>query len=272
MTDDPMILYKYYPFDRGFEVLSEQRVYFSHPDRFNDPFEMNPHFDDINVSDKMLKKLARTLSTRKKRLTADDLKRSIRRSSEFRSMVIEEWKRNRVVFSMSETWDNLLMWAHYSDAHAGIVVGFDVSMDSFRHRADGHPRGLLKVRYTTHRPSGPTIGDLNDEEILLTKSLEWAHEKEWRMFDSPYNARNGPAGGPPKCYPFHFQAAVVREVVVGVRAPVGFRNRMAGLLVEKRYGHVALFQGVIDERQFGLQRTHVRTSGGEPRRRGTGNR
>lgn len=80
------------------------------------------------------------------------------------------------VLSLSETWDNMLLWSHYAKDHKGICIGFYSNIDIF---------GVaLKVRYTEEFPvitppfdSGETIL----EKSFLTKARCWEYEKEWRV-------------------------------------------------------------------------------------------
>ena len=242
----PKVLFKYYSAKRATEVLEHQRVYFSHPDLFNDPFELNPHILDIDVSEQELADFASELGL--EGITEDRLRESINTRSS-RALAIAEWKRNRLVFSMSETCNDLLMWAHYGQKHTGVVIGFNVNMRSFALRQDGRPRSLSKVRYSTHRPSAKTLADLRENEILLTKSLEWAHEREWRLFENPFNA-DGESKSTAHSWPFDIKANVIAQVVLGARAETSVELKVAGLLAEDRYKHVKFRQGVVDEREF----------------------
>lgn len=51
----------------------------------------------------------------------------------------------------SEVWDSILLWSHYAEKHAGIVLGFDVSADRSR---------FLPVDYVSLREivRAPTVG------------------------------------------------------------------------------------------------------------------
>jgi hypothetical protein len=61
-----------------------------------------------------------------------------------------------------------VMWAHYADQHKGVCLEFD--------------RRLLpaeEVRYQTDYP--PYDFTEKSYEPLVTKSVEWSYEKEWRV-------------------------------------------------------------------------------------------
>ena len=72
----------------------------------------------------------------------------------------------------SKTWRNPVQWAHYSNNHKGLCLGFDV------------PDHLLeKVKYVPDRLDHN--GELNEElvlKLLRTKFEHWEYEKEHRWF------------------------------------------------------------------------------------------
>lgn len=96
------------------------------------------------------------------------------------------------IICLTEVRDSLLMWGHYTDAHKGLIFGFDPSHPFFdqRVREDDVIRSLRKVSYSKHRPRvtlyDSTLGDaeLADSfanQFFLTKFQDWSYEKEWRM-------------------------------------------------------------------------------------------
>ena len=65
-----------------------------------------------------------------------------------------------------------VIWAHYSDRHKGICLGFDVPDDVAR-----------RVEYVTARfpfPESPTMAD--SDRMLWTKFDNWAYEEEIRVW------------------------------------------------------------------------------------------
>ena len=92
----------------------------------------------------------------------------------------ENWNRSQgCLLSVSANERNAVMWAHYSEVHKGAVVGLD--FDAIR--ADKGGIKMDPVIYSEHRPKldvlqHDDIKKLN--EALMTKSLNWAYEKEFR--------------------------------------------------------------------------------------------
>ncbi len=104
------------------------------------------------------------------------------------------------IFSLSEVYDNDLMWGHYGDSSRGIAIGFEVGEGT--KLAD--PNSCIKVVYSNSRPtfSGngfrtrihfflgtkQNIQDISFEDetfqlAISTKKEMWSYEKEWRYIE-----------------------------------------------------------------------------------------
>jgi tetratricopeptide (TPR) repeat protein len=117
---------------------------------------------------------------------------------------LEDQLKSVGVFSLSESAEDPLMWAHYAGNHEGVCLGFEV--------ADGMPTSdrdrFIRVEYTDQVPKMPQEGfrqevsfaidengrrvstsrvSLTDDTIraaIGTKSLSWEYEREWRYVES----------------------------------------------------------------------------------------
>src|SRR6266853_3861048 len=89
---------------------------------------------------------------------------------------IEEFSRRFGVLCFSRSWSNPLLWAHYSDKHKGICLGFDVLLDD----------ALKEVILTRERLPAPQCReDFNDalaQQWLFTKFEDCRYEDEVRVF------------------------------------------------------------------------------------------
>jgi len=191
--------YKYYTPQSTLEVLRNLTVKWSSPLEFNDPFDSQLYLtsgDDSyfeSVRDLTIKELESVGSN-----LSETEKAAINRLVELEKKNIKdiprkwrEYARNARIFCVSETQDDLLMWAHYSDSHKGAVI-------KFRNIVDGKIgfKDAKVVRYSTQIPKiayGPydILNNLGKEgirdfdmfffEVLFTKSNHWSYEKEWRI-------------------------------------------------------------------------------------------
>ncbi len=92
------------------------------------------------------------------------------------------------ICSLSETFESLLMWAHYADSHKGFCAGYNIK---------GLNNDMTELTFPVfYRNDFHTIFDIEDINgsigmyALNVKSIDWKYEKEWRVFfptnDPPY--------------------------------------------------------------------------------------
>jgi hypothetical protein len=137
-----MRAYKFLSAHFGLKSLYETRLKISQIDDLNDPFELLPF----------------SLKDRAQRWAAHETKRGL--------------AKNRGVLCFSAHWRDPVIWAHYSDKHKGICLGFDVPDETAQ-----------PVRYTADRvpfPDSPGAEDMN--LMLWTKFINWAYEEEIRIW------------------------------------------------------------------------------------------
>lgn len=136
-------------------------------------------------------------------LTKEELKK--KQIQKIREEHKKSWRKEQENFgiaSFSESFDSLPMWGHYADSHKGVCFVYDV-VDLFLIR---DPKDILDwihpVRYVPDTSeilsewekiaTGHELTDTQKEAIfkktLLTKSLDWGYENEWRFaFRFPSN-------------------------------------------------------------------------------------
>lgn len=134
----PATLYKYYPPER-IDIFRDPRVRFSRPADFNDTFDsfhLLPSGSGGNAKEKR-----------------------------------EDSLKNLGIFCLTETADDLAMWAHYAKDHTGLVIGFN-ARDSFF--ADSERFGRVEYCQRPKVFPAPCI------EGCFYKSWHWRHEREWR--------------------------------------------------------------------------------------------
>ena len=135
----------------GLESLKKQRLKIAEIMSLNDPFELL----GINLSEPSLRQ---AVNETKKELS-----------------------KNRGLLCFSKNWRNPVQWAHYSDKHKGICIGFDVP--------DIH---LVKVGYVSKRINPPKVIDEPFMlKLLSTKFNHWRYEQEYRVFVSLEDKTNG---------------------------------------------------------------------------------
>jgi hypothetical protein len=109
-----------------------------------------------------------------------------------------EYKRNLIdklkihknylgIYSMSKTWKNELLWAHYSDSHKGFCIEYELDdMISENSKTIIFPK-IIEIEYSKDPPIYTLEGmnEINEEKLLSmligTKSRPWKYEKEVRL-------------------------------------------------------------------------------------------
>jgi len=152
------------------------------------------------------------------------------------------------IFSMSQSPDNDLMWAHYGASHTGICLGFLAAPDS--KLAD--PAHCLRVIYSSEVPAAPKEGfqvtlafvtgangkprsttqiafsDPTFQAAMASKATSWAYEKEWRYVE--------PVGGT------YLWPGPLREITFGLRCPQLRRDHYSALVETSAFGEVQVFE------------------------------
>lgn len=84
------------------------------------------------------------------------------------------------ILCFSKEFDNFPMWAHYADNHKGFCIGVD--------RSKINDLNINDVNYSENRPEIRFADDTRNtgheftDKVILTKSRDWAYEKEVRCY------------------------------------------------------------------------------------------
>lgn len=235
----PQILYRMRSVNSFlYDSLINSRVWFSNPQDFNDPFDC-----DINMS---LKKssLARKQSYFDNHLKPmfnarelANINTSKISNADFELLVNQAAKkivRKKGLACFLSNCDNLLMWAHYADAHKGVCLKFDVLDDTtFFSPAKA-------VRYTQEYPEYDYLDDKNEfvNEMFFTKSNEWRYEGEVRVLK---NQKGN----------YSFNPKALKEVILGCKITENDKNTITKL-IKTLYPHCNIKLAVMNSRSFSL--------------------
>ena len=140
------------------------------------------------------------------------------------------------IFSLSETAENQLMWAHYGEESKGIAIGFEVEANSKL----ASSKYCLQVNYSDVLPAftakeflcefnmkfdsyarQTTISKISMEDptfklAISTKPTCWSYEKEWRYVEEKSGA-----------YPL---PSKIKEVIFGLRCTNETKEKYKSLL------------------------------------------
>lgn len=174
-------LYKYRPDDiYTIKLLCEQRLHFSHPSDFNDPFDCLPPCS-VSFSEEMIM----SYMTGKYPLTEAALRRNmplIKAVINDKNMLQPEVNRifnKAYICCFSYNATSSLMWAHYTNNHAGLCLGFNPCYGG-SYITNCTPK---IVEYVEERKVLDFSKELRTQvdQIYSQKYSAWQYEKEVRI-------------------------------------------------------------------------------------------
>ena len=177
-------------------LLSEGKIKFSRPDKFNDPWDCRVHYR-VPTNDAAKKRVFDWPigEHRKRHPSISDSERArlaqncISDITEFsRKMEKEVYLalcKNFRVYCLSEHPDSALMWAHYTASHTGICLEFDALTAPFTRAT-----GATPVEYSKAYPDHDICN--TGYQPLVTKSDDWFYEAEWRLIAQDRAFATGP--------------------------------------------------------------------------------
>ncbi len=178
-------------------IVLHNELYFAAAKTFNDPFDLRPAFSlaapkaqQVKEFERLSKKFEPDLNREQRRAQAKDaVKQSLSRKNIRKTEEVIQAEHARTitedvgVYCVSAKRNDILMWSHYADYHRGICLEFDGTARLMAH--------AQKVHYSQKRVPIMTYYDDKETSMtkaLLTKSLQWAYEEEWRLI----NFKQGP--------------------------------------------------------------------------------
>jgi hypothetical protein len=268
---DREYFYKYVTADVAKTILETLKVKLSSPLLFNDPFdsqlEINHNATDANEAIAHATKAACNLlqpllkdgdveaahqvaikELLKDRNFVSSQFDKLKSNFEEINKIVTDFLEDDRVFCVSEKHDNLLMWAHYTDEHKGAVIRFRCMPEL--------ETALCAAKPVLYRETMPVL-DITEmlqnnwqhntrkilDEILLTKSLDWEYEQEWRVI------LNKTGDGL-----FDLRSVFEQEIdaiYLGCRMEPENRNEIISL-VKNRRQHMRIFSAHKDAREFKL--------------------
>ena len=286
-----MDFYKY-ALEERIDILRNRLIRFTQPSALNDPFEGQPDFYALGKKGlaisfaEMIKRAPYRVWKDYKRATRTSLDRWAFANQLKTDPDYAEWLYNNLghrdilpdlrerfyklhnefgVLSLSETPDNLLMWAHYAEAHTGFILVLDGLHDFFKGTVS--LPGFAKperVEYRLERPR-MTIEDTSEKaamhEIFFVKGSDWEYEMEWRYLKNvnEANKRSKDANNhdvhlyrlPPKC---------MKGVILGCKSPEELKSKILELQRnDPDFGHLQIQQARASETHYRLEIAEIET-------------
>jgi len=186
LENDSKWLFKYLPFNfNAVKLLTNNELWFGKPDTQNDPNEaefiltsnkVSDIFNDfeINIQDDLDSIIEKTYSNKTFPIGNERL--------EFETNLKKVIRDYLGICSMSVKYNDILMWAHYSDNNKGICIVFNKEMLTKHLRVDAD-----KVIYTENitnanfKKNGKIGNLISDKTFYFNKLNNWKYEDEFRF-------------------------------------------------------------------------------------------
>jgi hypothetical protein len=273
------MLYKYVTFHRAQLFLTTGQIRLTQPSDFNDPFELHPEFqlmsrEDIaalppalDEKDEIVEGMRQLTPEAMRRMMSAVVPHLARMAPTHQrfpgaSFAIDNnavgrdyYDQHFGVLSLTETPDNLLMWAHYADNHRGVVVGFDEASPFFQ--GPEIVAGLLRLNRVEYNQKRPvlSVSTRDNPKVFLRKSTEWAYEKEWRLIRPLNEAETSIArdGSAPLCL-FGVPKDAIQLVITGSQMVPFEQQELCNLCATNpMLTHVKVHHALLSKEQYELE-------------------
>lgn len=180
-----MILFKHHNINSHlFDLLTNAKLFCCERTKLNDPhdglFLISPELRD-KLSKNVLPGVRKHLSNAPiydqipDDLIEDFAKESFGNQEFYNLIHNSEAKLSLTVCSFTETSDNELMWAHYSNNFRGVCLEFDFTQEP------SIIDNLVKVKYDNNVPKINSFEFTDIKNAASIKRLAWSYEREWRI-------------------------------------------------------------------------------------------
>ena len=242
MDSRPKSVYKYISPCRARNVLESLLIRFSQASVLNDALEFRPALKGMGSRAELEQGVRERLQTRYPGIfeqirathapqvaaqlitevvsagaSAVDTQANFDRSVKEVYRLLDE---NFGILTLSETPSSALMWSYYADGGRGFLIEFDGLHSWFWDKRDERDsfRHLHQMNYLERAPA--YFLSLRDETALYTKSIEWSHEKEWRIIRNFNDAsvKVGPDDHGKDVLLFAIPPSCIKSVVIGYKA------------------------------------------------------
>ena len=235
----PQFIYKYTSLLNLKKNLKSNKLYFSKPSSFNDPFDCNLTIDTTNT-DSEISDYVKDLAIKNKLSPSDEKKYLTRlldpkERFDLTNTAIKLTKESYGVSCFSKKFDNLLMWAHYADKHKGVVIKFDILQDA----------DLFMTPFPVdYKSDYPIFNYFKEKEsigkfLLENKSNDWKYEEEIRVMKQGSGL-------------YEINKCAIVEIIFGCKTPDNDRKRIVRLANSKKWGNVEFVSAEMSLTNFKL--------------------
>ncbi len=290
-----MVFYKYVS-EKRIDILQNRLIRFTQPLALNDPFEANPHFYKLGSKEEFAKNYAEAIRRFPIRVWIDyckaigndpgrfTLANKVQNDPDYAEWLYKNLHKKNPedllpnlqerfyklhnefgILSLSETPDNLLMWAHYAAGHTGFVLVLDGSHDFFKGAV--FLPGLAKperVEYSSERhrmTAEETSEETAMRDIFFIKGSDWEYEKEWRYLKNLNNADQKITDvNAHDVHLFELPSKCIKGVILGCYSSENLKEKISAIKRDKtEFNHLRIQQTRASETEYRLEIKEIET-------------
>lgn len=261
MQTEPSIVYKYRNWidNNHKDVLLKNQLYFSSPKDFNDPFDctITPNLSLLDSEEKVRQYAHQLRDDNEKTFPKSQVEDLVQRllinrkkEQEFLNQLYFEGRADYYgVLSLTEKWNNILMWSHYADCHRGFCVGYWLQKFKNQNIFSG---GLVDYPKNDDFPVfDPLHEDITTDFFTQShsKGKDWCYEDEYRLLNVFYPSK-ATKEDRTVVIPDNFFA----EIVIGINASEETTNEILNLAKRKE---IKVYQAVKVPYKFLVGREEI---------------
>lgn len=240
----PQFIYRYRSFNNYTkDIFKNNELWFSNPVDFNDPFDCQINIDTNNSRGEIKTYFEKLIKETGQTFDVDNNVELYYNDKDKLHELVNTAKNNAFgnmgICCFSSCWDDILMWSHYCNSHAGFVMMFDVleDMDFF-----SLP---FNVIYSNQYPEYNHFKDDKSlaNKLILTKYSSWEYEKEIRIH------KTGTGN-------YKFNKNALKEVIVGTKCSNDDLKNLIDILNEHSY-NTQVSKASTDVSQYKLSKKPV---------------
>ena len=254
----PTSIYKYYP-DTGRKLneIKENKMWYSAPSKFNDPFDCEFLISEEELFHNAMKNLPDKRGIRPGSPIWKKMRGEMKRQVRKMQAVFDNLRYTTGVACFSERDNSLLMWAHYANNHKGMCVEYELMKFNTELRFS-----LVPVLYSANRESLELRNIYDIENVgketrdyyvrcLFKKSADWDYEEEWRI------VRDQGASGP--AWDMQKQGALLdsirpNSIILGCESEADFTNAVKEYCNESK---INLYKMEKDKTKYSLNKKAI---------------
>lgn len=260
----PRIIYKYRSWENDFhkKIITENEVWFAHPNTLNDPYDTKPPYNfrfeniDWEVLRNRMKVIGREeepfLSDEKLEIEVEKRMVEIKKdpnsyfANNRKEYILDETNYDKIgVFSCCSSFSNEAMWAHYGNNHNGFAIGFNTVELA---------RALNCIVGPVDYSNEPIVykilennDDSTDDEIFK-KSTKWSYEEELRFVTLGIGVNRSRAN--------KYPSNSVNEIVFGLTTSKEVQDEIIEIAKDK-LPNIPIYKVEINPNQFGFNKRQI---------------